>query len=55
VPRLDGERYTGTRGEMTQLAQALILSLSVQAGKAPPPGSEMRVDWVRVWRPGGLK
>jgi beta-glucanase (GH16 family) len=53
VPRLDGERYPGTRGEMTQLAQALILNLSVQTGHTPPPGSEMRVDWVRVWRPGG--
>jgi beta-glucanase (GH16 family) len=53
VLRLDGERYPGTRGDMTQLPQALILSLSVQAGSAPRTGSKMRVDWVRVWRPGG--
>jgi beta-glucanase (GH16 family) len=53
VPRLDGESYSGTRGNMTRLPQALILNLSVQTGSTPPRGSEMRVDWVRVWRPGG--
>jgi beta-glucanase (GH16 family) len=53
VPRLDGESYSGTRGDMTRLPQALILNLSVQTGSTPPRRSEMRVDWVRVWRPGG--
>jgi beta-glucanase (GH16 family) len=52
VPRLDGTAYPGITQAMTQLPQALILNLSVQAGENPPPGAQMLVDWVRVWRPG---
>jgi beta-glucanase (GH16 family) len=55
VPHLDGDAYAlglPSRTQITKLPQALILSLSVQAGSHPPPGSQMQVDWVRVWRPG---
>jgi len=52
VPRLDGTPYRGATRNMTKIPQALILNMSVLAGRAPPPGSRMLVDWVRVWRPG---
>jgi beta-glucanase (GH16 family) len=55
VPHLDGDSYAlglPSRTQITKLPQALILSLSVQAASNPAPGSQMLVDWVRVWRPG---
>jgi beta-glucanase (GH16 family) len=32
------------------LPQFLIINLSMYAGYAPVPGTEMRIDWVRAWR-----
>ena len=57
-PHLDGDTYAlgrAARTDITKLPQALILNLSVQSGAAPPDGSQMLVDWVRVWRPGIAK
>jgi beta-glucanase (GH16 family) len=58
VPELDGQAYPlgkPSRTDITQLPQALILNLSVQTGHHPPDGSQMLVDWVRVWRPGASR
>jgi beta-glucanase (GH16 family) len=55
VPHLDGDSYTlglRSRSAITKLPQALIINLSVQSGAHPPDGSQLLVDWVRVWRPG---
>jgi beta-glucanase (GH16 family) len=55
VPYLDGQAYPlgeGFRSDITRLPQALILNLSVQAGRNPAVGSQMLVDWVHAWRPG---
>jgi beta-glucanase (GH16 family) len=55
LPYVDGDAYdVRANRRMTNLKQGLILNLSVERGTNPPPGSQMLVDWVRVWRPGGL-
>ncbi|MGY1779750.1 glycoside hydrolase family 16 protein [Geodermatophilus sp. SYSU D01036] len=52
VPYVDGKAYPEVAArDVTSLPLMLILNLSVQDGHEPAVGSEMRVDWVRVWRP----
>lgn len=55
IPYVDGNAYPlgpRSRRETVQLPEALILNLSVRAGRNPRGGSQMLVDWVRAWRPG---
>jgi len=52
IPYVDGVAYPGATSSMTSLSQELILNLSVQAGHKPAAGSQMLVDWLRVWQPG---
>jgi beta-glucanase (GH16 family) len=52
VPYLDGVPYDVGVGQTTSVPEYLILNLSMYAGRTPPPGSRMSVDWVRVWKPG---
>lgn len=51
TPYLDGVAYP-TKGAsgVLPIPTFMLLSLGVQAGHAPPVGSQMRVDWVKVWR-----
>lgn len=53
VPYVDGQPYPAAAADraMTELPSMVILNLSVLAGHQPPDGSQMRVDWVRVWTP----
>lgn len=49
TPYLDGKPYA-TQPADTQTAMYLIFNLTVYAGHSPATGSEMSIDWVRVWR-----
>ena len=52
VPHVDGRAYPAVAAdEVTDLPLMVILNLSVEEGGEPAVGSEMLVDWVRVWRP----
>ena len=52
VPYLDGVAYPDlTATGVLDVAMTVVLNLSVRAGGAPPAGSELLVDWVRVWQP----
>jgi beta-glucanase (GH16 family) len=51
VPYLDGVPYDLGVRATTSVPMYVILNLSMYAGRTPPPGSEMSVDWVRVWKP----
>src|SRR5215218_1726552 len=51
IPYVDGKAYPGATSDMTTLEQEIILNLSVQQGHKPVSGSQMLVDWLRVWRP----
>lgn len=48
---LDGIPYPLPVTAADSLPQYLILNLSVYRGAAPAPGTQMLIDWVRVWRP----
>jgi beta-glucanase (GH16 family) len=51
TPYVDGVAYpqVGVTSDITQEKLAIIINLSVMAGHQPAAGSQMRVDWVRVW------
>ncbi|HEX5532474.1 MAG TPA: glycoside hydrolase family 16 protein [Actinomycetales bacterium] len=51
VPYLDGVPYDLGVRPTTTVPEYLILNLSMYAGRTPPSGSRMSVDWVRVWKP----
>lgn len=53
VVYLDGVPYPDTITNITvdDLPQFMILNLSVLARHGDVAGAEMRIDWVRVWRP----
>ncbi len=52
VPYVDGQAHADDAAEdVTSLPLMLIINLSVQDGHEPEVGSEMAVDWVRVWQP----
>jgi beta-glucanase (GH16 family) len=53
VPYLDGRPYDVGVRATTSLPEYLILNLSLYANNAPPAGTRMSVDWVRVWKPSG--
>ncbi len=54
VPYVDGVAYTAQSwsSNITQANQYIIFNLATGKGSNPPNGSQMFVDWVRVWRPG---
>ena len=51
VPYLDGKLYRDLAADDMTADQelALVLNLSVASGGRPDPGSQMKVDWVRMW------
>jgi beta-glucanase (GH16 family) len=51
VPYLDGVPYpgAGVSAGADDLPQFLMLNLAVYSGRTPTPGTQMRIDWVRVW------
>lgn len=51
VPYLNGREYPGATENMTRRDLMIILNLSVQAGHTPSTGAQMKVDWLRVWKP----
>lgn len=54
VPYVDGVAYPNAASgasNITKANQYIILNLSVQKGGQPAIGSQMMVDWVRVWKP----
>jgi beta-glucanase (GH16 family) len=52
IPYVDGKAYPeAAADDVTSLPLMLILNLSVELDAEPDGGSEMLVDWVRVWRP----
>jgi beta-glucanase (GH16 family) len=52
VPYVDGRAYPAVAADdVTSLPMMLILNLSVELDHEPAVGSEMLVDWVRVWHP----
>ncbi|MCZ2830227.1 glycoside hydrolase family 16 protein [Modestobacter sp. VKM Ac-2986] len=53
VPYLDGVAYpeAGVSAGVDDLPQFLTLNLAMYTDRAPTPGTQMRIDWVRVWRP----
>jgi beta-glucanase (GH16 family) len=54
VPYLDGVAYPDlTATDVRDVAMTIVLNLSVRADGAPPAGSQLLVDWVRVWQPAG--
>lgn len=54
IPYVDGVAYPNAAGgasNITKANQYIIFNLSVQKGGQPAVGSQMLVDWVRVWKP----
>ncbi len=52
IPYVDGRAYPEVAAyDVSSSPLMLILNLSVQDGHEPEVGSEMAVDWVRVWQP----
>lgn len=51
VPYLDGVAYpdVGVTSNIAKGKLAIIINLSVLNGHHPAEGSQLRVDWVRVW------
>lgn len=51
VPYLDGKLYRDLAADdMTDDQElAVVLNLSVASGGSPAPGSQLKVDWVRMW------
>lgn len=55
IPYVDGVAYPNSgvsnSSTVTKANQYTILNLSIQKGGQPAAGSQMLVDWVRVWKP----
>ncbi|MFD2091537.1 glycoside hydrolase family 16 protein [Blastococcus deserti] len=52
VPYLDGVPFDAVAAQdVTGLPMMIIVNLSVRRGFRPPSGTQLLVDWVRVWEP----